>query len=335
LKRRWGGGRGWFAGFSLLGQLAGGFKRLSALNQALLGEPVPPAELADGKAKAAAPSYQKLQRVRLTDGVGRTLFEEYASHRRSSRGEEETGWVLLGLREMDESVVLATLPAGAERSAGVAHVHFNSDGQVLASRIVRQQDRRLTILGVVHTHPGSLRHPSDGDYRGDSQWVGQLRGGEGVFGIGTADCKPLPGTAVAFQPKPHMQRWGELCLSWYSLAEGDERYRPVPVEVTFGPDLARDLHEVWPIVEAYAVQLERLYRQQSRVRCDVVDGKDGPALAVTIGLAEPGHALRVLLEGKEAHYFLVRSGEVLAAQPHAACVDQGVYLLLAELATQA
>src|SRR6516162_11751613 len=78
--------------------------------------------------------YEPLERIRLTDEVGRTLFEEYADHRQSSRGEEETGWVLLGLREVNEAIVLATLPAGAERNAGVAHVHFNSDGQALGSR---------------------------------------------------------------------------------------------------------------------------------------------------------------------------------------------------------
>jgi hypothetical protein len=270
----------------------------------------------------------------LTDEVGRTLFEEYADHRQSSRGEEETGWVLLGLREVNEAIVLATLPAGAERNAGVAHVHFNSDGQALGSRIVRQLDRRLTILGVVHTHPGTLRHPSDGDYEGDSFWVGNLRGDEGVFGIGTADSKPEPGTVIAHQPRPHVQAMGDLCLSWYSLRKGDRRYRPLPVELTLGPDLARPLHLIWPTIEAYAQPLDRLYRQQARVTFDVVQGHGGLALAVTIGLAEPGRALRVLLEKKEVRYFLVRGDDVLAVDAPANQVDQGVYLLLAELAVQ-
>jgi len=288
----------------------------------------------DEPVSPSPPEYQRLKRVLVTDGVGRTLFEEYAAHREGSRGDEETGWVLLGLREADEAVVLATLPAGAERSAGVAHVQFNSDGQALASRVVRQQDRRLTMLGVVHTHPGSLRHPSDGDYRGDSQWVGQLRGREGVFGIGTADGKMPVGTAFAHQPKPHVQRWGELCLTWYALADGDQHYRALPVSLTLGPDLARHLHPVWTIVEAHAEQLDRLYRQQTGVRCDVVEGEDGPALAVTVVLAEPGSAIRVLLERKAVRYYLVRAGEQLLADPHTVCVDHGVYLLLAELATQ-
>src|SRR5262249_12300162 len=112
--------------------------------------------------------YQPLQRVLLTDGVAHTLFEEYAAHRAEARGGEEIGWVLRGRRNVDHAVILATLPAGAERDAGVAHVLFNSSAQALGSRIVRQADRSLIPLGVVHTPPGSLRHPTDADFRGDS-----------------------------------------------------------------------------------------------------------------------------------------------------------------------
>ena len=128
--------------------------------------------------------------------------------------------MLLGVRDVREATVLATLPAGAGRDAGGAHVRFNSSGQALASRIVRQWDKRLTILGVVHTHPGRMRHPSDGDYRGDVQWVGRLRGREGIFGIGTADVFHSTngnGTLTAHQPQRHIQEMGELCLSWYAL----------------------------------------------------------------------------------------------------------------------
>src|SRR5206468_3580214 len=164
-------------------------------------------------------------------------------------GAEKAGWVLLGLREATQGVVLATLPAGAQRDASVSHVRFNSTAQAVASRIVRQADRRLTILGVVHTHPGSLRHPSDGDFAGDSQWVRHLRGGEGVFGIGTADAHPGTEALFAEQPRPHVQTMGELRLSWYSLRAGAAAYRPVPVSLTIGPDLARPLHSVWTVIE--------------------------------------------------------------------------------------
>src|SRR5207237_10005130 len=128
----------------------------------------------------------------------------------------------------DEAVALATLPAGADRNAGQAHVRFNSQAQALGSRIVRQADRRLSLLGVVHTHPGSLRHPSDGDYRGDVQWVGQLRGGEGVFGIGTADGKyTRPGDEV-WQPRANMVCRGSLSFTWYTLRDKAGSYQAVP-----------------------------------------------------------------------------------------------------------
>lgn len=283
---------------------------------------------------APAESCQPLRRLRLTDGVGRTLFEEFAAHRAEDRGDEETGWLLMGLRQKDEALALATLPAGAFRDAGRAHVQFNSAGQAVGSRIVRQADRRLTILGVVHTHPGSLRHPSDGDYQGDSVWVGRLRGGEGVFGIGTADGRVTNGATVGFatQPRPHVQCLGELTFSWYSLRTGARNYEPLPLELTLGPDLARPLHEVWPTLEEEAERLERLYRQQVGLRCEVVEGKAGTALAVTLPLAERGDCVRVLLQSEGAEYFVVRGGDMFAIDRPAENLDRAVYLLLAELA---
>src|SRR5271170_627045 len=74
-----------------------------------------------------------LQRIQITDGVGRTLFEEFACHRESACGEEETGWLLLGYRQADEAIVLATLPAGTQRDAGVSHVQFNTMGQAVGA----------------------------------------------------------------------------------------------------------------------------------------------------------------------------------------------------------
>ena len=298
----------------------------------------PPTKIAgrDGPSAPTAPvQYERLQRVVLTDDVARTLFEEYAGHRQTERGEEETGWVLLGTREAEQATVLATLPAGAERDAGEAHVRFNSAAQALASRIVRQQDRRLTLLGVVHTHPGSLRHPSRGDLKGDREWVPQLRGGEGVFGIGTADATgESEGTAVSSAPKPHMHCLGDLRFTWYTLADGEKKYQPVPVELTIGPDLARPLRSVWSAIEAHAERLDRLARQQAKVRFDIAPGRHGPALAVTVGLSEPGRAIRVLLEGKEARFYYEADGEAFAADLPDAPPDQGVYLLLAELAAR-
>jgi Prokaryotic homologs of the JAB domain len=283
---------------------------------------------------SARGTFLPLRRVVLTDGVGRTLFEEYADHRVGSRGDEETGWVLLGIREEGEAVVLGTLPAGTERDAGVGHVQFNSAAQIVGSRIVRQIDRRLTIVGVVHTHPGSLRHPSDGDLRGDNIWVGQLRGKEGIFGIGTADGKPGLGVPVAYQPKPNMHSLDKLRFSWYALREGDKNYRPLPVDLTIGPDLARPLHLVWTVIESHADRLDRLYRQQSGITFEVMAGEQGPALAVKVPLAKSEHALQILLDGKEVRYYWLRDGEPLQVDPKEDRIDRAIYLLLAELAAQ-
>jgi Prokaryotic homologs of the JAB domain len=295
-----------------------------------------PSSPSPAAATTAAPiTYGPLERVLLTDGVGRTLFEEFASHRSEARGEEETGWVLLGLRGANEAVVLATLPAGARRDASVAHVRFNSNAQALGSRIVRQTDRRLTILGVVHTHPGSLRHPSDGDLRGDAEWVANLRGKEGVFGIGTADGAETAGALFAYQPRPHVQCLDGLRFSWYSLRRGEAAYRPLPVELTIGPDLARPLHAIWTTLEFHAERIDRLYRQQTGMRLEAVSDKWGPGLLLTLPLAEPGDAVQVLVRPKEVRYYLIHRGEMLEVQHHDECVDRGVYLLLAELAARA
>jgi hypothetical protein len=190
------------------------------------------------------------------------------------------------------------------------------------------------MLGVVHTHPGSLRHPSDGDFRGDSLWVGQLRGGEGVFGIGTADGKAAKGPAVARQPHKHQQALGELCLSWFALGEGDSRYRQLPVQLTIGPDLARPLHPIWETIELHAERLDRLARQQAGVTFQVVSGQGGPALAVNLALAQPNDGLRLLLEKDEARFYLLRQDDLIEVNPKEKLVDRAVYLVLAELAGQ-
>ena len=287
-------------------------------------------EASTAQAPAGSILYGPLQRVYLTDGVGRTLFEEFASHRQE-RGEDETGWVLLGLRDVHTVIVLATLPAGALADRGIAHVRFNSEAQALASRVVRQTDKRLTILGVVHTHPGSLRHPSDGDFRGDHDWVAHLRGHEGVFGIGTADGPGMPGTMFAHQPRPNVQCWGGLRFSWYTLTAGDADYQPLPVEVTLGPDVARPLHQLWSVFEVHAGRLDRLYRQLSGVRFEVIDDDWGPGLVLVLPLPQRDEIVRVLLRPKEIRYYVERRGNLLEVDPGEEAVDRAVFMLLAEL----
>jgi proteasome lid subunit RPN8/RPN11 len=305
-----------------------------------LFRPRPPVASA-GRSLPAPPvvaAYRRLSRVVLTDGVGRTLFEEFSAHRAEADEELETGWVLLGLRQADEAVVVATLPAGAFADAGVAHIRFNSEAQAVASRVVRQYDKRLNIVGVVHTHPGTLRHPSDADFAGDREWVPRLRGHEGVFGIGTADGDLAPGAPatafVAHQPRPHVQCWGELRFTWYSLAEGDRGYRTLPVDVTYGPDLARPLHDLWPALEEHAVRIDRLCRQQAGVRFEMVEDDLGAGLVLSIPLATPGDVVRVLVRTKEVRLYVVQGGEVYEVDHADACLDRSVYLLLAELAAR-
>jgi hypothetical protein len=285
--------------------------------------------------RAPLNSYEPLKRVVLTDGVGRTLFDQYAAHHTGARKDDETGWLLLGIRERQGAIVLATLPAGTDCDASAGHVRFNSAGQALGSRIVRQSDRRLSILGVVHTHPGSLRHPSDADYRGDSIWIMQLRGREGIFGIGTADGRAESGPPVVHQPQPNQQCLGKLQLSWYALGAGQRNYRPLPVGFTLGPDLARPLHPLWSVVDRHARELDRLCGQLSCVFFDVASTQDGPALAVKVPLPDSGGYIKVLLTNADEQFFVVRNGEPLRAELEEVRVDRAVYMLLAELAAVA
>jgi Prokaryotic homologs of the JAB domain len=285
-------------------------------------------------AGAAPTGLAPLRRVLLADEVSRALFAEFTAHRSSDRGGEETGWALLGLRRADEAVALATLPAGTARDADEAHVKFNSAAQAFASRVVRQGHKQLALLGVVHTHPGSLRHPSTGDFRGDIEWVTNLRGGDGVFGIGTADAEPRTDAGISWQPAPNVQCFGDLCLSWYVLGKRDRNYRPLPVGLTIGPDLAAPLRPVWDELEAHAERLDRLARQLSRVKFDVAAGREKAALTLTVPLPEDGRSVRVELEGKDVRYRLLTPDGALAADLREDRVDVGVFLMLSELAAR-
>ena len=60
----------------------------------------------------------------------------------------------------------------------------------------------------------------------------------------------------------------------------------------------------------------------------------GGTLVLHIPLAEAESAVRVLVRPKEVRYYLVRSGEVYEVDHADACLDRGVYLLLAEVAAR-
>jgi hypothetical protein len=277
--------------------------------------------------------FDRLRRVALTDGVGRTLFEDFASHCASERGHEETGWILLGERRESESIVLATLPAGAHRDAGAAHVRFDSAAQMVGSRLLRRFDRKLCVLGVVHTHPGSMRHPSAGDFRGDSLWVHQLRGREGLFGIGTVEKDALQPPWLVERARPHVHRQGKLRFTWFALAAGDRRYRKIPVEFTIGPDLGRPAHQAWNTIERHARAIERICRQQTRVVLEA-GGKSGADLKLIVPLAEPGDAVEIELVKDQVVFIVRQGGEQHLVDPRESAIERGLYLILAELAAR-
>ncbi|GBD36234.1 hypothetical protein HRbin36_01355 [bacterium HR36] len=320
-------------------EVIGGMQRMWQQLMALVRRLVGPAESASQLPPAVATKagpLRRLERVLVSSAVLQSLFDMFSEHRQSERGEEETGWVLLGYRRQAEALVLAALPAGTFREAGVAHVRFNTLAQAVATRILRARDRQLTILGVVHTHPGSLRHPSRGDYEGDSQWVQLLRGKEGVFGIGTveafADGDDAP---IVSQPTDNSWYWRGLRLSWYALAAGDRQYRAIPVQVVLGENLAEPLLPVWETLEYHAGGLEELFRRLTLLRVELLsevsqEGQRWDYLAVYLPL-DDRQEIRVLLDGPKMRFFYddgEQTYEVEGEPP----VDRGVFLLLAELA---
>jgi proteasome lid subunit RPN8/RPN11 len=266
------------------------------------------------------------------------LFQEYAAHRASERGREEIGWILLGYRSGSTAWAVATIPAGANRDAGEAHVRFNSEAQAVATRILRQEDRKLVSLGVVHTHPGTLRHPSHGDWQGDRAWVANLRGEEGVFGIGTVDTEARAMEAISRHPQAHIQTWGGLRFDWYTLRAGQNRYQPVAVSLEIGPDLAAEFRPVWDILETHAPRIERLAQQFRSVRYELGESGGNPALLVRVGLGGgfggEGESVNLLLLGKTIRLFHESKGDSTPWDgPADLPPDQAVYLLLAERAS--
>src|SRR5262249_22890650 len=148
--------------------------------------------------------------------------------------------------------------------------------------------------------------------QGDGVWVGQLRGGEGIFGIGTADVRPEEQQGTAGD---HVQIHAEMCFSWYALGIGERHYRTIPVHVTSGPDLASPLRPVWNVIEANAEPLNKLCRQFAKVQLEVIEEEFAKFLCMKIMLAEPKHKLHLLLSEREARYYWDSEGEFIAIDP--------------------
>src|SRR5438552_3614729 len=100
------------------------------------------------------------------------------------------------------------------------------------------------------------------------------------------------------------------------------RCPPRAIAMPVKPTCGLPVRPVWPEIEAYAERLERLARQQSRVKFEIAQGHAGPALNVFMELAEPGHAVRVAIEGKEVRYYYEADGEAFQADLPDASPDQ-------------
>jgi len=152
--------------------------------------------------------------------------------------------------------------------------------------------------------------------------------------MGVGDAEPGPVTGLSWQPAPNVQCLGDIRLSWYVLGKGERSYRPIPVELTIGRDLAIPLRPVWEELEGHAERLLRVVRQLNRVKLEVAPGHQKSALTVTVPLPEDGRAIRVELEGKAVRYRLLTPDGAMAADLREDRVDVGVFLMLSELAAR-
>ena len=180
-------------------------------------------------------------------------------------------------------------------------------------------DIRQGIVHIIGPEQG-LTQPGMTIVCGDSHTATHGAFGALAFGIGTSEVEHVLATQTLIQqPAENMRVEVEGTL---------------PVEVTYGPDLARPLHALWPALEEHAARIDRLCCQQAGVRFEVVEDDLGPGLVMTIPLATPGDAVRVLIRTKEVRIYVVQGGEVYEVDHADACLDRSVYLLLAELAAR-
>ena len=267
----------------------------------------------------------------ISSGVGQTLVQGYRNHLHQERGDEETGWLLMGYREKKHAVVVAAVPSGEFREASSTHVKFNSQAQVVAGRLLRQLHDKLEVLGLFHTHPGRLRHPSSGDYQGDIQWVKKLPGKQGVFGIGTVDHEsPIRGEFATKIAINTFSMTG-MRFDWFSLASGDSNYVKVPIRWTLGEDLAKPLHVVWDAMETHAGEIEKVLAQQTKATCGITQGAAGHQLTLSIPLAGSSGKIIVFIFKDKVQYFFEKNEQLFAVDIQEDKVDRGVYLVLAEL----
>jgi len=257
--------------------------------------------------------------VKINSGVLRTMFEDFHAHRGTARGEEETGWLLIGRRESAGVVIEAALPPGEFRDAGVAHVNMNSTAQSVAMRILKKAHPDLDVLGVAHTHPGRLNRPSHGDYQGDSLWVPKLRKREGIFAIGVWDFDKTLNSgcdAAKYQLEEDdgadvrgvcssSHSSGRAHFFWFALAQGDGWYRHLSVEEMPGEDLGREIRGHWEVIEHFAGSIDRLVHMQPALQMGLIplEMMEVPTMVLCQPLAREGEELQVVLQGREVGFF--------------------------------
>lgn len=277
--------------------------------------------------------YSPIRFVRIASGVGQTLVNGYMEHLAGDRKNEEIGWLLLGFREKDKAIILAAIPSGESRDASSVHVKFNSQAQAIAGRILKKREKKLEVLGLFHTHPGKMRRPSSGDFRGDIEWVKSISGRQGIFGIGTVEnaTESYEKSHVANFVSSNAFDWNNLRFSWYSLLQGDTDYKNVKIRWTLGPDLADFLSGHWSILEKNAEAIERILSQQNGSTCDVISYQGEKAFCLLVPTTYPKGVIRAFILGENVKYFFENSEQQFAIDVEENNVDRGIYLVLAEL----
>lgn len=227
-------------------------------------------------------------------------------------------------------MVLAALPAGEFRESSSTHVRFNSQAQEIAARLVRQKDQRLVVLGVVHTHPGSMRHPSSGDYRGDISWVEHLAGKEGIFAIGTADG-PVNCSPFASKTGQNAFVMGGVRFTWYSLASKESNYKPLPFVWSLAPDLAQPWHAAWGLLEKNSKEINRILSGQNGARCFSSVFQGEPVITLEVPAGDADTKIQAVLGAGNIRFFVSRRGEMMAVDLQENKLDRGLFMVLAEL----
>jgi proteasome lid subunit RPN8/RPN11 len=287
--------------------------------------------------------------IAIRAGVLATMFKDFHSHRATDRGNEETGWLLLGRRDGRGATIEAALPPGEFRDAGMAHVNMNSTAQSVAMRLLKRAHSHLDVLGVAHTHPGRMCRPSQGDYQGDSQWVPYLVQKEGIFAIGVwgmekNNLNSLPDKANMEQDDDAEVRGdanrlntihedGRAQFHWYALAAGDQWYRHQALQTVEGDDLAATILGHWPVIEQYAGSIDRLIRMQGHLELNLLPfgNGDAPALLMRQPLPRPGEELQVVLQGREVVFFRMVQGEPEEIEAPAERLDSAFYEVMSRL----